>query len=56
LELLDLGVELRIRLAAVEERHLVPAGERCLYEMATEEERSAEDKQLHSTSPVTIHA
>ena len=49
-ELLRLGEELGVRLAAVEERHLVPALERGFRCGAAEELRPAEDQQLHSVS------
>jgi hypothetical protein len=42
-ELLRLGEELRVRLAAVEERQLVPARERRLRDRSAEELRPAED-------------
>ena len=47
-QLLGLGEELGVRLAPVEEGHLVAAGERVLDRRAPEELRPAEDEQLHS--------
>ena len=46
-ELLDVRVELRVRLAAVEQRHLVAARERRLDDRAPEEPRPAEDEEPH---------
>jgi hypothetical protein len=49
-ELLRLGKELRLRLAAVEEGQLVAARERCLGDGAAEEGRPAEDQKADSAS------
>ena len=46
-QLLDVGKELRVGLAAVEQRHLVPARERLVDDRATEELRPAEDQHPH---------
>jgi hypothetical protein len=48
LKALGLREQLRVRLAAREDRHLVTATERLLDDGATEELRPAEDEQPHS--------
>ncbi len=47
LEPLGLGKEIRVRPAAVEERHLVSSVERGLDQMAAHEQGAAEDEQSH---------
>ncbi len=49
-QLLRFGEQLGIRLAAVEERHLVPARERRLDRSAPEEPRPAENEQPHAVT------
>jgi hypothetical protein len=49
-ELLDLRKEVRVRLPAVEERDLVPAGERVLGESSPEEPGATEDQKADSSS------
>ena len=51
-QLLDLGKELGVRLATVEERDLVAARERRLDRRAAEELRPAEDEQSHAINLV----
>ena len=46
-EMLDLRKQLGVRLAAREDRHLVPVGERGVDGVPAEELRPAEDEQLH---------
>ena len=52
---LDLGVEVRARPAAVEERHLVAARQRALDQVAPDEERPAEDEDPHRIE-LPVHA
>ena len=47
---LDLGVQLGVRRAAVEERQLVAALERGVGDRATEEPRAAEEEELHASA------
>jgi hypothetical protein len=49
-ELLDCGEELRVRLPAIEHRHLVAAGQRLLDDGPSEELRPAENQQPHGRS------
>ncbi len=49
-ELLDLGVQVRVRAAAVEERQLVAPGESRVRKRTPDEPRTAEDEQLHVSS------
>ena len=51
-QLLDLREEVGVRLAAVEGRDLVAAGERGLDQGVADELRPAEQEQLHVTSQV----
>ena len=49
-QLLDLGIQLRIRLPAVEERELVAGRESRVCDRAPEKSRPAEQEQLHASS------
>jgi hypothetical protein len=49
-EALHLQVQLGIRLAAIEERHLVTRRERSIRHGSPEEARPAEEEELHASS------
>jgi len=55
-QLLGLGEQVRVRLAAVEERDLVSAGQGRLDSRAAEELRPAEHQELHGRNAIRPQA